>query len=66
MKNTSETQKIPGRKLDNNSYPIEIIKRSPIHVRELSLVVKGKKDSEIVKSSSGNQLWSILNPQPKQ
>ena len=47
MRGSSQTKQMPGQKLNNQ---IELIKRSPIHTRDLSLVVKGKKELDNTKS----------------
>ena len=47
MRGSSQIKQMPGQKLNNQ---IELIKRSPIHTRDLSLVVKGKKEMDNVKS----------------
>ena len=49
-----------GKNINNKDCPIELIKRSPVHSKNISLIVKGKKDNDTVKSP-GNKLYSILN-----
>ena len=51
LRGSSQTKQMPGQRLHDKTYPVELIKRSPIHTKDYSLVVKGKKDIDCVKSS---------------